>query len=172
MIELKLFITFFKIGLFSFGGGYAMLPLIQHEVIYKNHWITQEAFSNLLGISQSTPGPIAINASTYIGYTTAGFSGAIAASLGVVAPSIIIISIFSFLLNKLRGNSYIEAIMKAIKLLAIGFIFAAGLMLHQNVSESIEAFVIFIIVFLCSYFLKADPILMIVLSGIAGYLFL
>ncbi len=172
MLQIKLFITFFKIGLFSFGGGYAMLPLIQQEVVQNNQWITQATFSNLIGISQTTPGPIAINSATFIGFRTAGISGAFLATLGVITPSIIIISIFSTIISKLRGNTYLEAVMQILKLVAIGLIAAAALLLRTDVTNSYSSAIIFILVFFASFKLKVDPIILILLSGLAGFLFL
>ena len=87
---LKLFLTFFKIGLFTFGGGYAMISLIENECIEKKKWITNEEFLNCVALAESTPGPIAINSATYIGYKVAGFLGSLFATLGVILPSFVI----------------------------------------------------------------------------------
>ena len=149
-----------------------MLPLIQQEVVQNNQWITQATFSNLIGISQTTPGPIAINSATFIGFRTAGISGAFLATLGVITPSIIIISIFSTIISKLRGNTYLEAVMQILKLVAIGLIAAAALLLRTDVTNSYSSAIIFILVFFASFKLKVDPIILILLSGLAGFLFL
>ncbi|MBR5783468.1 MAG: chromate transporter [Clostridia bacterium] len=95
----KLFGIFFKIGAFTFGGGYAMIPLIQSEVVDKNKWITEEDILDIIAIAESTPGPIAINSATFVGYKVAGFWGAVAATFGVVLPSFIIISVLSYILD-------------------------------------------------------------------------
>lgn len=97
---MRLFFTFFKIGLFSFGGGYAMLPLIKQEVVDINRWMSNESFTNIIGISQVTPGPLAINTATYVGYKTSGIIGSVYATLGVSLPSIIIIFIIAKLFMK------------------------------------------------------------------------
>lgn len=100
---LKLFATFFKIGAFTFGGGYAMIPLIQHEVAEKNKWITDEDILEIVAIAESTPGPIAINSATFVGYRICGVLGSLAATLGVVLPSFIIILAISFALNAFQS---------------------------------------------------------------------
>lgn len=106
---LKLFATFFKIGAFTFGGGYAMIPLIQHEVAEKNKWITDEDILEIVAIAESTPGPIAINSATFVGYRVCGVLGSTAATLGVVLPSFVIILVISFVLaafQSLRAVQY------------------------------------------------------------------
>jgi len=100
---LKLFITFLKIGAFTFGGGYAMIPLIQHEVAQKNNWITDEDILEIVAIAESTPGPIAINSATFVGYKVCGFWGSFFATLGVVLPSFIIILCVSFVLEAFQN---------------------------------------------------------------------
>ena len=97
---IKLFISFFKVGLFSFGGGYAALPLIQEEVVNLNSWLSISEFNNLITISQMTPGPIAINSASFVGTRVYGLSGAIVASLGCVTPSFIIVGTISYFYNK------------------------------------------------------------------------
>ena len=99
---LKLFTTFFKIGAFTFGGGYAMIPLIQHEVVDKNEWITDEDILEIVAIAESTPGPIAINSATFVGYRVCGVLGSIAATLGVVVPSFLIMLCVFFLLDRFQ----------------------------------------------------------------------
>ncbi len=106
---LKLFATFFKIGAFTFGGGYAMIPLIQHEVAQKNKWITDEDILEIVAIAESTPGPIAINSATFVGYRVCGVLGSVAATLGVVLPSFVLILAISFALaafQELRAVKY------------------------------------------------------------------
>ena len=110
MIFLSLSYTFFIIGLFGFGGGYGMLSLIQHSVVVEHHWMTSAEFTNIVAISQMTPGPIGINCATYVGYTTAGIWGSVLATFAIVLPSLIImLSICKayFWLNKrFKGNPY------------------------------------------------------------------
>ncbi len=104
----KLFCIFFKIGAFTFGGGYAMIPLISREVAQKRNWITDEEILDIIAIAESTPGPIAINSATFVGYKVAGFWGAAAATVGVVLPSFVVISIISFVLEQFREFSAVK----------------------------------------------------------------
>lgn len=150
-----LFLIFLKIGAFSFGGGYAMLPFIQQEFINKYHFITNQEFLDLLAISQSTPGPIAINSATFVGFKTAGFWGSLAASIGVVIFSLIGLTIISHLLDKFMNNKRVENLLLVLRPITLGFILAAavssGKELHWGVYE--------IIAFLVAlYLLKKEKI--------------
>ena len=167
---LKLFLTFFKIGLFSFGGGYAMLPLIKQEVVDVNGWMTSESFTNIIGISQVTPGPLAVNTATYVGYKTAGILGSACATLGVIMPSVIIIFIIAQLLMKHGNNKYADGILKYIRLCAVGLIAAAAIMLKGDVTANVRSFLIFISAFILNYKFKMDPIFLVILSGITGFI--
>lgn len=117
---LKLFLKFFKIGLFTFGGGYAMIPLV-HEVVDAG-WISEAQFENMIGLSEVTPGPIALNMATYVGATSGGFLGGLFATLGVVLPSFIIICIVAKLLSKYSENKYIKSALRGTMCVAIGLI--------------------------------------------------
>ena len=167
---IKLYLTFFKIGLFSFGGGYAMLPLIKQEVVDINRWMTEESFTNIIGISQVTPGPLAINTATYVGYKTAGIIGSSCATLGVTLPSVIIIFIIAKLLMKHGNNKYADGILKYIRLCAVGLIAAAAIMLKGDVTANVRSFLIFISAFILNYKFKMDPIFLAILSGITGFI--
>ena len=127
-IELELFITFFYIGLFTFGGGYAMIPIVRQEVI--NHgWLSEEMVSNMIAVSESTPGPIAINMATFVGSTQAGFLGSVCATLGVVLPAFMIILLIAAVLKNFEKNKYFKAIVNGIKPVVTGLITATGLLL-------------------------------------------
>lgn len=167
---IKLFLTFFKIGLFSFGGGYAMLPLISREVVETHHWLTSQSFANIIGISQVTPGPLAINTATYVGFKTAGIIGSAAATFGVALPSIIIIYILSLFLDKHGNNKYVGGILKYVRLCAIGLIAAAAIMLKDDVFVNVQSILIFAVAFILSFKYKMDPIKLAILSGIAGFI--
>ncbi|HCW73960.1 MAG TPA: chromate transporter [Clostridiaceae bacterium] len=169
-VLISLFTTFFKIGLFSFGGGYAMLPMIQREVVDINGWLTRESFLNIIGISQATPGPIAINTATYVGYKTSGVVGSMFATLGVIMPSVIIVYIIARLFMRYKDGIYVQSVLKFIRLGAIGLIAAAALSLMGDVFVNIQSIVIFAAAFFASYKLKMDPILMIVLAGFIGFI--
>lgn len=172
MLYLQLFLTFFKIGVFGFGGGYAMISLIQAEVVTEHGWITASQFADIIAISQITPGPIAINSATYIGYTATGSVwGSALATLGVCAPSLIIMLIASRFYLKMKDNPYVAQVMKALRPVVIGLILSAALMLltPDNFIDW-KSYVIFGLV-LVAAIRKVNPILLIVLAGLAGYLF-
>ncbi|NLZ47429.1 MAG: chromate transporter [Clostridiales bacterium] len=170
MIYLKLLISFFKIGLFSFGGGYAMLPMIEREVVDLNGWITQKEFIDIVAISQSTPGPISINSATYIGYKTAGVLGSTMATLGTVLPSFIIMLIICKFFLKFKGNEYLESALSGLRPVVIGLIAAAAISLIGESFIDYKSIIIFAVVFIATFKFKVDPIIMIVVSGIAGVL--
>lgn len=121
---LKLFTTFFKIGLFSFGGGFAMIPLIQREVIERHKWINSKDFIDMLVLAQSTPGPIAVNTAVFVGYKTAGVAGAVAATLGTVLPSFIVILLLALFFAEVRENRYVDAAFRAMRPAVVALIVA------------------------------------------------
>ena len=125
-VLIKLFFAFFKIGLFTFGGGYAMIPLIQEEVT-KNGWLTAEEVIDIVGIAESTPGPIAVNLATFVGTSQMGFLGALVATLGVILPSFIIILLIAIIFKKIMDNKYVKSILKGINPVIIGLILVTGL---------------------------------------------
>lgn len=177
MIYFELFKTFFKIGAFTFGGGYAMLPLIQTEVL--NHgWISADELLNFIAVSESTPGPFAINISTYVGVTLKGILGAFFATLGVVLPSFIIILIVARFFEKFSENKIVKGVMAGLKPAVIGLIGTAVLSVGKtvlfpdgfNVFCSATFYVSFVI-FLLSTLLalkKVHPILIILLCAVLG----
>lgn len=169
-LYLSLFWTFFKIGLFGFGGGYAMLSLIQHEVVEVHHWISVSDFTDIVAISQTTPGPIAFNTATYIGYTATGsVFGSLICTLAVSLPSIILMTLVCRFFFAFRNNFYVEAALKGLKPAIIGLIAAAALLLvNQRNFTDFKSWIIFGIVFAASI-KKTDPIFLIVLAGLAGY---
>lgn len=183
MIYLYLFLEFFKIGLFTIGGGYAMIPLMR-ETVLKHDWMREEQFYDFLGISESTPGPIAINMSTFIGSSQGGFLGSLVATVGVVLPSFIIILLVATLLKKLIKNKYFQAFMDGVKPVVIGLILSTGLVLlinsigyntSSNVFSinlpSIIVFVTLLALFLISKYVfkkKLGNISLIVISAVLG----
>ena len=124
MLLFQLFITFFKIGLFSFGGGFAMIPLIQREVIEKNGWINEKDFLDMLVLAQSTPGPIAVNTSVFVGYKMVGTKGAIVATLGTILPSFIVILLLALFFVEVRDNRYVDAAFRAMRPAVVALIVA------------------------------------------------
>ena len=187
-LYLELFWTFLKIGAFTFGGGYAMLPLVQAEVL-AHGWLSEEEIINFIAVSEGTPGPFAVNMSTYAGAETAGFLGALFATLGVTLPSFVIILIVAHCFTKFQENRFVKDAMRGLKPAVVGLIGAAALSTGKTVffPEGIKAafetngsaFVISVCIFALMLFLsfkKIHPILIIVLSagiGIAaGYFIL
>lgn len=186
MILFELFYTFFFIGLFTFGGGYAMLPLIQEQVLAKN-WGTEQELINFIAVSESTPGPFAINMATHVGMTQGGILGAITATLGVVMPSFIIIIIVAKCYEKFKTNKIVSGCMTGLKPAVIGLIGAAIISMGKTVffQNGFAFSALYTPAFLVSFALmavmaflaikKAHPIIIILLSaalGIAaGYIF-
>ena len=171
MTFLTLFWSFLKIGIFGFGGGYAILALIEHEVVDIHGWMTTAEFTDIVAISQATPGPIAINCATYVGYTaTDSILGSAIATFAVCLPSLILASLAARFIYKFRDNKYVSAAFNGLRPAVVGLILAAGISLinQDNFTDYISV-IIFAIVALATYF-KANPIILLVLSGIAGYL--
>lgn len=128
MIFWQLFYEFFLIGLFTFGGGYAMIPLIKDAVL-KHNWLSETAFYDFIGVCESTPGPVAVNMATYIGSTQAGLLGSIVATVAVVLPSFIIIVLITAILKNFIKNKYVQRALEGIKAIVLGLIIATGLVL-------------------------------------------
>ena len=171
-VYIKLLLVYLKIGLVGFGGGYAMLSLIQEEVVTKHQWLTMQEFTDIVAISQMTPGPIGINSATYIGYTVTGnIWGSLIATMAVMLPSFVLVLLISLSFQKIKSNRHFNALFVGIRPAAIGLIGAAALMLcnEENFIDSIS-----IIIFLITLFLVIKkwihPILLIVLSGVAGFI--
>ena len=173
MIYLQLFISYLKIGFFGFGGGYAMLSLIQNEIVEQQGWITVSQFADIVAVSQMTPGPIAINSATYIGYTVAGFWGSVVATFAVCLPALTIMLMLTKFFLKLKNNHYVHGVISGRKPVVIGMIVAAALMLIFPKESADKSFIdnwswILFLVTLYASYKKVNPILLIVLSGIAG----
>ena len=179
MIYLQLFWAFFQIGLFGFGGGYAILSLIEHQVM-AHGWMSPQEFVDIVAISQMTPGPIGINSATYTGYTacqTAGMSeamsvlGSVVATSAIILPSLIIMLIICKIYLRLKENKWVEGSLKALRLTVLGLIAAAALLL-MTPDNFIDhwSYVLFALVFIGTLFFKLHPILLICLAGVMGYL--
>ena len=138
-----------KIGLFTFGGGYAMINLLDHEFVTKKQWIDGEEFMDLVTVAESTPGPIAINCSTYIGYKKSGFVGALAATLGMCLPSLVIIYLISLFFNQFLEISFVSSAFKGIRVCVIFLIFSAGIKMFGKMKKTALNIVIFSISFVC-----------------------
>ena len=133
---IKLFITFFKIGAFTFGGGYAMIPLIQHEVSQKNKWVTDEDILDIVAIAESTPGPIAINSATFVGYRICGILGSVAATLGVVIPSFITMLCIFFVLHRFQEHPAVQYAFMGIRACVLALVIKALLSMYKKCEKN------------------------------------
>lgn len=170
---LQLVWSYLKIGFFGFGGGYAMLSLIHSEVVVRNEWLTNGEFSDIIAISQMTPGPIALNSATYIGYEVAGVLGSVVATTAVCIPALTLMILLTRFFLKLHNNSYVQSVVLAMRPVVVGMIMSAALLLIFPHSDDGRSFIdgwswlIFALALLGSA-KKINPILLIVVSGIAG----
>lgn len=168
---IQLFTTFFKIGAFSFGGGYAMLPLLEEAVIKTHSWMSQTEFVDIFAISEMTPGPIAVNSATFVGYRVAGIFGAFLATTAVILPSFIIITLLFIFLNKFKNSPYVDWIFKGIRPVVLGLIAAAGASVMKTSLLDIKSVLIAAGLFYAVTFKKLNPILGIVVAGFLGLVF-
>jgi chromate transporter len=179
MVLLKLFYIFFKIGLVGFGGGYAILTMIQKELEIQG-WMTSSEFSNIAAISQMTPGPIAVNAATYVGYRVGGFWGSFLATAGVSLPSFILVILVVRFMMKVKDSLWMESFMKGIRPVTVALITSAAIFFSYESFVDVSmplfinpgAFAIFILAFLASFAFKMDTILIIALSAVLGLVIL
>lgn len=169
MILLRLFITFFKIGAFSFGGGYAMIPLIEREVVEIYKWLPIDEFLDIIAISQMTPGPIAVNSATFVGYKIAGFWGSIVATIGVALPSFILITLISVFMERYRNITIVDSFFQGVRPAVIALIVQAAFSVGKNSFSSTKDFLIAIAVCIGIY-QKINPIMIIVFTAISGIL--
>ena len=188
MLYLELFLTFFQIGLFGFGGGYAMLSMIQGEVVTSHGWLSSAEFTDIVAISQMTPGPIGINSATYVGYTAAinagyshawGILGSVIATFAVVLPSFILMIAISKFFLKYQKHPLVEAVFRGLRPAVVGLLAASALVLmtaenfgswHTDKYQFVVSVLIFLVVFVGTRKYKVSPILMIAICGAAGWL--
>lgn len=168
-VLLSLFLSFFKIGLFTFGGGYAMIPIIEREIIDKRGWIEKKDFLELLTLAQSAPGPIALNSSVFVGYKIRGYAGATAAILGVIIPSFVIILIVATCFADIRTNPVVDAAFKGMRPAVVALIIApiAGLVKGMTWWMLALAAVIAMVV----WYLGFSPIYLLLASAAAGIIY-
>ena len=189
MIFLELFYTFLKIGLFSFGGGYGMLSVIQGEVVSRHGWLSASEFTDIVAISQMTPGPIGINSATYVGYTAVLNTGApewlavigsLAASFAVMLPSIVLMLVVSRFFMKYCSHRSVEAVFRLLRPAVVGLIASAALLLmtEENFGSPTEtplqfgvSVALFVAAFVAMKFFKVSPILILILAGAFGGVF-
>lgn len=180
-LYIKLIMSFIKVGLFSFGGGYAALPLIQDEVVTANGWLDMAEFTNLITISQMTPGPIAINSATFVGIKIAGIPGAVVATIGCVLPACFIVTTLAWLYVKYRKLDALQGILTTLRPAVVAMIAAAGvsILMTSFFGESdiiisnikISAIVIFAVCMVLLMKFKLNPITVMVLAGVMNVIY-
>jgi len=175
-ILLDLFLTFLKIGLFTFGGGYGMIAIIENEFVTKKEWMPKEEFLDMIALAESTPGPIAINSATYVGYKYGKFFGALLATIGVCIPSFIIIFVISLFFDKFLELTYVGYAFRGIQACVIYLIINAGVKLFKSVEKTpltIIILVTIIIAFVCIsiFALNFSAIFLILICGGLGVMF-
>ena len=189
VIWMKLFWTFFKIGLFGFGGGYGMLSLIQNEVVEKQKWISNSEFTDIVAVSQMTPGPIGINSATYVGFKaienagmtrTQAIFGSLLASFSVMLPSFILMLLISAFFMRYKDHNSVQTVLKWLRPVVVGMLAAAVLLLlnEENLGgfqrDNLQLYVsigLFALAFVATYFWKIGPIKVILLAGLFGGIF-
>ncbi|MGI6629564.1 MAG: chromate transporter [Bacillota bacterium] len=165
---LKLFTTFFKIGMFSFGGGYAMIPLMEKEVVRINKWLTLPQMVDIIAIAEMTPGPIAVNLATYVGYKTAGFLGACSATFGVILPSFVIVLIIARTYSKFKELEVFQRVLKGIRPMVVALVGSAAYVVAQTAIMDIKTFFIALISLGIILFTKISPLAIIFAAGLCG----
>ena len=178
MIYLQLFLSFLQVGLFSIGGGYAAMPLIQSQVVESHAWLTMSEFTDLITIAEMTPGPIAINSATFVGTRIAGLGGAIVATFGCILPSCFIVSLLAYIYYKYKGVSAVQSVLASLRPAVVALIAAAGLSILNLVLFSGADIALQNLnwlgagIFLVAFFIlkrwKPNPILIMMLCGVAG----
>ncbi|MDD4198632.1 MAG: chromate transporter [Paludibacter sp.] len=170
MIYLQLFISFFKIGVFAFGGGYAIITLIQHEIMTYG-WMTQSELTDIIAISQMTPGPIGINSATYVGYVASGnIWGAVVATLAITLPSFLIMIAITRFFMVMQKNRYMQYALQGLRPMVVGMIAAAAILLmnRENFIDY-KSYILFGLAFVASLFFRVHPILIIIGAGVLGF---
>lgn len=163
-----LFFSFIKIGIFTFGGGYAMIPLIEKEVVEKRKWITNKEILDIIVIAESTPGPIAVNAATFIGYKTAGFPGALGATIGVVLPSFLIIATISLVLRQFENMKTVKFAFEGIRAGVLALIIKALVSMYKQCPRNKISYIIATFALICVTFFEINVLIVIIICAIIG----
>ena len=163
-----LFLTFAKVGVSTFGGGYAMLPVLQREVVESKQWASEEELADIYAIGQCTPGVIAVNVSTYIGYKKAHLPGAIAATVGIVFPSLVIITLITALIRNFSAIAWVQHALAGIRACVCALVFNSVIRLAKKAVPDIAAALIFAAVLLLSLFAGISNVILVIAAGIAG----
>ena len=167
---LTLFTTFFKIGAFTFGGGYAMIPFIQKEVVETHKWISDEDILDVVAIAESTPGPVAVNSATFVGYKVCGPLGSFCATLGVVLPSFLIILFLSAVLQEFQSLAVVQYAFVGIRATVLALILKAMISLYQKCPKNKVSYFLMVLAFVLVAFIKVNAIYAIITCGLIGLL--
>lgn len=180
MIYLQLFWSFIQVGMFSIGGGYAAMPLIQNEVVINHGWLTMSEFTDLITIAEMTPGPIAVNSATFVGIRIAGIAGAVIATFGCILPSLFIMSLLAYIYFKYKSVSSLQSVLASLRPAVVALIAGAGITILRQVAFSGTALslgnlnITGILLFLAAFYLlrkkKMNPILVMAMSGVCQLL--
>ncbi|MBP3626783.1 MAG: chromate transporter [Clostridia bacterium] len=165
---LKLFLTFFKIGAFTFGGGYAMIPLIQKETVETNKWLSDDDILEIIAIAESTPGPIAINSATFVGYKVCGFWGSFFATLGVVLPSFIIILIISYILREFQNIKAVKYAFNGIRAGVLALLIKAIISMYKKVQKNLVSYIVMAFSFIIVAFFDINVLFVIIGCALIG----
>lgn len=171
MILLKLLLSFLKIGAFSFGGGYAVITFIQKEIIENNAWISAKDFVDIVAVAEMTPGPIAVNSSTFVGYKIGGLLGSAIATIGVVLIPFMVTTIVAIYFDKFKHLEGVKWSLKGIRPAVVGLIAAACFKIGRISFPDSKSIIIGILIFIGVYKFKLNPIVAIIISGVLGILF-
>jgi len=166
-----MFITFFKIGAFTFGGGYAMIPIIQEELVDKKKWIDDDEFMDAIAVAQGSPGPVAVNTSIYVGYKIKGLPGAISATLGTVLPSLLIILAIAMFFYQYRENAIIDKVFLGIRPAVVALILSAVYKMMKKSKFGYKRLLISLGTVLIIVFFSISPIYLIIAAGIGGIVY-
>ncbi|MBQ7793120.1 MAG: chromate transporter [Clostridia bacterium] len=165
---LTLFLTFLKIGAFTFGGGYAMIPLIQREIVESHGWVSDEDILEIIAIAESTPGPISVNTATFVGYRVAGVSGAFFATLGLVIPSFVVILIISSLLREFQEIKAVQYAFAGIRAGVVALVIKAWWTMYKKCDKTVSAYVIAALAFVAVAIFDLEVIYVLIACALAG----
>lgn len=171
-IIFDIFLSIFKIGAFTFGGGYAMIPLIEEEVVNNKGWLSKEEFVDILIVAQSLPGALAVNTSIFLGYKISGILGAITTLIAVILPSFFIILIIAIFFMQFRDNYYINAAFQGITAAVPILVLVGAISLSRGLSKNLRTILTIIIALIALMFFNIHPVLVVVISGVYGAIFL
>lgn len=168
---LVLFLTFLKIGAFTFGGGYAMIPMIKREIAEKKHWIEDKDILDIVAVAESTPGPIAINSATFVGYKVCGFAGALCATIGVVLPSFVIIAVISYVLDAFRDNRIVQYAFNGVRAGVLALIINALAVMYRECPKNLFSYIVAAAAFVTVAFFGINVIYVIIVCALAGLVY-